>query len=72
MGIATIFQFQNILTEKNRYLSIVFLPLKSGLVDKFDQPLHNRKDIVDIQTLQLKWLKRIRTFHVYKRITDVL
>ena len=50
---------------------MVFLPIKSGLIDKFDEPLYNWKNIVHIQALQLEGLKSIWTFHVDEGIADV-
>ena len=63
---------QDLSAQKNWYLSIVFLTLKSGLVHKFNEPLDDRENIIDIKTLKLERLKTIGTFHIDQGVANVL
>ncbi len=51
---------------------IVLLSFESGFVDKFNEPLNDRKDIIDIKTLELEGLKIVWTLHVFKGGANVL
>ena len=70
--ISQILLLQNLSTKKNRYLSIVFLTFESCLVNKFNQPLNNRKNVIDIETLKLERLETIGTFHIDQGVANML
>lgn len=69
--IPLILQFENIFAQQNRYFSVIFLSLKTCFINKFNQPLHNRKDIVNIKPLKLERLQYIWTLHVNQCITNI-
>jgi hypothetical protein len=48
------------------------LSFEPGFIDKFDEPLYDWKDIVNIKTLQLERLKVVRGLHVFKGRADML
>jgi len=72
LRISFVLQFQNILSQQNRYLPVILLPLKSCLINEFYQPLNDREDAIHIESLKLKRLNGIRAFHIDQGSTNML
>ncbi len=70
--IALYTKINELLTDFESDFAIVFLSFEPSFIDKFDEPLYDWKDIVNIKTLQLERLKVVRGLHVFKGRADML